>query len=65
MIIVCNNNKGQMWGFNTLDDYKHWIVNQDKIDAFDNHVYEVANGQECTEATFVDMNDWNCSNAVH
>jgi hypothetical protein len=40
MIIVVNNEKGQMFGFNTLDEYKEWIVKQDKIDAFDNHVYE-------------------------
>jgi hypothetical protein len=62
MVIVWNNNRGQMWGFNTLEDYKWWMKKQREIDGFENHVYEVSNGQECTEETFVDMTDWNMAN---
>jgi hypothetical protein len=65
MIIVVNNQKGQMFGFNTLDEYKEWIVKQDKIDAFDNHIYEIESGQECTDDKYIDLQEWNLRNCVH
>ena len=54
-----------MFGFKTLDEYKEWIVKQDKIDAFDNHVYEIESGQECTDDKYIDLHEWNCQNCVH
>jgi hypothetical protein len=65
MIIVVNNQKGQMFGFNTLDEYKEWIVKQDKIDAFDNQIYEIESGQECTYDKYIDLQEWNLRNCVH
>ena len=54
-----------MFGFNTLDEYKEWIVKQGKIDAFDNHVYEIESGQECTDDKYIDLQEWNSRNCVH
>lgn len=62
MIIVWNNQKGQMFGFNTLAEYKKWVVAQDEIDAFDNQVYEIESGQECTDDKYIDLQEWNCRN---
>jgi hypothetical protein len=49
MIIVWNNNHGDMYGFNTVPEYKEWIIKNDEIDGFDNTVYNVRAGEKCCD----------------
>lgn len=60
MIIVWNQQRGDMYGFDNLDLYKEWIIkNKDEISGFDNFVYDVKNGELCGDANEVDLHDWN------
>ena len=62
MIIVWNNNHGDMYGFRDIDEYKEWIMkNKNEIDGFDNSVYDVKTGEKCTDENQVDLHEWNCN----
>lgn len=65
MVIVWNCCAGQMFGFNDVEEYKGWIAkNTDNYSGFDNTVYEVESGEECTEDKEVYLHEWNC-NVLH
>ena len=63
MIVVWNNNHGQMFGFDTIEEYKTWIMEENQIDGicgFDNTIYDIKNGEECTDEKEVDLHQWHC-----
>lgn len=62
MIIVWNCQHGDMYGFKDIEEYKEWIMkNKDKIDGFDNYVYDVKSGEQCSDDNQVDLHEWNCN----
>ena len=62
MVIIWNNHEGQMFGFVNIESYKRWLVDQMNysypIRGYDNDVYEIKDGEECTEDKIVEMFEW-------
>ena len=63
MIVVVNIDRGQIYGFNTLDEYKNFVrknIREDRS-VWDDQIHELgAEGGEITTENQLDLFDFKC-----